>query len=286
MPYSEVATHALDAAVRAGLADSLAHVHEVVAATHDLGNFDLDAVLTAIRSHRVPPGVFGRYYDLVFAVQDRRYPDAVVLFREIEALADQRPNLAVIPFSAEALQTDVERYARLLSLETGSWAALAPPAMNEWQSFRENVAAALEVIEEADSSLSAELRTLVIQIVGMGRPADPSGRSYAGLSSFMLWGAVLLSIRQHPTVLDVVAGLVHEAAHQLLFGVALDEPLVENAIEERYGSPLRKDPRPMDGIFHATFVCARMHYGYAHLLDCSASATRHLDRDVITERLG
>ncbi len=59
----------------------------------------------------------------------------------------------------------------------------------------------------------------------------------------MLWGAVLLDVKQHATRLDMVAGLVHEAAHQLLFGLSVNEQLVENPIEERYGSPLRTDLR-------------------------------------------
>ena len=35
---------------------------------------------------------------------------------------------------------------------------------------------------------------------------------------------------------------------------------------ERFQSPLREDPRPMDGIYHATFVVARMHYAMQRLL--------------------
>src|SRR5690606_33877017 len=48
--------------------------------------------------------------------------------------------------------------------------------------------------------------------------------------------------------------------HTLLFGLSVDEKLVENPDSERFSSPFRLDPRPMDGIYHATFVAARMHY--------------------------
>lgn len=51
-----------------------------------------------------------------------------------------------------------------------------------------------------------------------------------------------------------------------LFGVALDSPLVLNDDDQRYKSPLRLDPRAMDGIYHATYVSARMHYALARLL--------------------
>ena len=79
--------------------------------------------------------------------------------------------------------------------------------------------------------------------------------------------------------------LVHEAAHQLLFGLAVDEPLVLNSINERYGSPLRTDPRPMDGIFHATFVCARMYYAYERLMQKTDSAFSQADREIVAQRL-
>ena len=102
----------------------------------------------------------------------------------------------------------------------------------------------------------------------------------------MLWGAILLNVEQHGTVLDMIAGLVHEAAHQLLFGLSVDEPLVENAMHERYASPLRTDLRPMDGIFHATFVCARMHYGYSRLRLCASTRFNEIELALIERRLG
>ena len=46
---------------------------------------------------------------------------------------------------------------------------------------------------------------------------------------------------------------------------AIDEPLVTNPLDERYSSPLRADPRPMDGVYHAAYVLARMHYASSRL---------------------
>ena len=34
-----------------------------------------------------------------------------------------------------------------------------------------------------------------------------------------------------------------------------------------FSSPLRTDPRPMDGVVHATYVVARMHQTISRLLD-------------------
>ena len=54
--------------------------------------------------------------------------------------------------------------------------------------------------------------------------------------------------------------LVHEHAHNVLFALSPSHGVVLNADEELYSSPLRIDPRPMEGIFHATFVLGRMIY--------------------------
>ena len=63
----------------------------------------------------------------------------------------------------------------------------------------------------------------------------------------------------------MVQALAHESGHNLLFGLCADGPLVENDDEERYASPLRPDPRPMDGLVHATYVSARMHQAMVRL---------------------
>src|SRR5262249_49195591 len=92
-------------------------------------------------------------------------------------------------------------------------------------------------------------------------------------------------VDRHRTLLDLLEGLVHEGAHQLLFALSHHEGLVENAIDERFESPLRRDPRPMDGVFHATFVCARLHYAYRCLALLPASALPQGARPIIDRKL-
>jgi HEXXH motif-containing protein len=83
----------------------------------------------------------------------------------------------------------------------------------------------------------------------------------------MLWGAIIINANQRSGELAMVQMLAHESSHNLLFGFSADESLVENSPEELFPSPLRKDPRPMDGIYHATFVVARMHRAVKGLID-------------------
>jgi len=88
--------------------------------------------------------------------------------------------------------------------------------------------------------------------------SEPDAWSFDGASSFLLWGAVVLNAAEGASVLATIQAVAHESAHNLLFGLSADGPLVLNGDLERYPSPLRTDARPLDGIFHATFVTARM----------------------------
>lgn len=281
----ELSPHALDAAMRGALADSLAHIHAAAARSIDIGPDVCARCLSAIKTHRVKPGVFGRYYDIVFALQERRFKDAGELFREIAALAGEEPAFQAVPFTDEALGRDKERYARLIGLETETGADLTSPSGDDWRDFQANIAAAMALLDEADPALAAELRTLLAQVVAVGLDSRSGGSGFSGASSFMLWGAVLLNAPRHRTRLDVIGGLVHEAAHQILFGLSIDRPLAENPISERYGSPLRTDQRPMDGILHATFVCARIHYVYVRLRDAANSSLDDAERRQIKQRV-
>lgn len=52
--------------------------------------------------------------------------------------------------------------------------------------------------------------------------------------------------------------IVHESAHQFLFGLQLLDPIILNDKADLYDAPIRIQKRPMDGIFHACFVLSRM----------------------------
>lgn len=59
-------------------------------------------------------------------------------------------------------------------------------------------------------------------------------------------------------VFDAADYIVHETAHHYIYALSTLDPLVLNDMNSLYASPLRKDPRPMLGIFHAIFVIAKL----------------------------
>jgi HEXXH motif-containing protein len=128
----------------------------------------------------------------------------------------------------------------------------------------EDAAAFARLLDEGRALMARELPDLLGEIsaivntvlLGHGRPG--AAMEFDGASHYQFWGLLVLNPRHHRTPLAVAEVLAHEAGHSLLFGLSVDEPMVLNPDEELYASPLRRDPRPMDGIFHATFVSARM----------------------------
>jgi HEXXH motif-containing protein len=113
--------------------------------------------------------------------------------------------------------------------------------------------------------------------------ADDATMHFEAGSSYRLWGAMLLNAVRRKTRIEIIESVAHENAHSRLFGLCTEEPAVQNPDQELYPSPLRVDPRPMDGVYHATFVSARMHWTMSRVIAsglltaeglCSRSVTR------------
>ena len=82
VPHQASPAMALDQGMREDLAASLAKIAAMTAGVlpQEAG---LEAALGHIRGHRVEPGVFALYYDLVFALQARDLTAAGALWSEL-----------------------------------------------------------------------------------------------------------------------------------------------------------------------------------------------------------
>jgi HEXXH motif-containing protein len=115
------------------------------------------------------------------------------------------------------------------------------------------VLAALAVhLPEWSQELRALLRTIILATT------QTTSQSFAGASAFDVWGAILINPAYRRDRMHLALTLVHESAHLKLFYAYLDDDVVSNPAEELFSSPLRRQPRPMNGLFHAAFVLARM----------------------------
>jgi HEXXH motif-containing protein len=284
LPQSESVVVDLDRRMRTKLASSLAHIFDRTASTLGIEDIDLGPLLSEITAHRQAPSVFASYFELVFALKAKRHDEAARLWRRIAESVWDAPVLEVMPLTDERLGEDAARFVRLLNAgEKG--AIYGPPDRSQWSAFAAGVAEAFSLLEQTDAALAAEIRALTVLVIGSA-PLSPA-LSFGGVTSLTLWGTVTLNTELHRTPLEIAEGLVHEGAHTLLFGFAVDERLVRNPDSERFASPLRPDPRPMDGVFHATFVCARLYMFYRRLLERRLESLPGLDpRKIETKMAG
>ncbi|AIL13125.1 hypothetical protein IM40_05775 [Candidatus Paracaedimonas acanthamoebae] len=122
----------------------------------------------------------------------------------------------------------------------------------------------LNLIAQSCDDLYKEITVFLGEIFTFESPQVKYG------SSFNLFGLIYVRESLPFTPADVVDTLAHEAAHLYLFSLSADDPLVLNPPEERYIGSLRKDKRPLIGLYHGCFVISRILYAlralYSHKL--------------------
>jgi hypothetical protein len=124
----------------------------------------------------------------------------------------------------------------------------------------------LSLLRIADARWYDEVRHLLRLVVVGSAPLDTEDL-FNGTSTFFFWGGSLINAEARRSAVSIIDLLIHESSHLLLFGLSAEGPLLNNKGEERYSSPLRSDPRPIDGILHACFVSSRVHLAMNRLLD-------------------
>ncbi|MDX1624456.1 MAG: HEXXH motif-containing putative peptide modification protein [Gemmatimonadota bacterium] len=215
---------------------------------------------------RYPPTTFGEYYALasaLFAGDHRaasRWFERLGRSRPMEVEQRTGPLKDVESCERSAL------YHRLLMGDTDLDLDILPPPDDVSREFEERYRRGIRLLERTVPELAEEIRAIVHEVVWV--VGDPDRETqFDGGSSYRLWGALFLNAEHHPTEEAIVEVVAHESAHSLLFGFCIDEPLVYNDEDELFESPLREDARPMDGIYHATFVSARMHYAMSRVAE-------------------
>ena len=255
----------MDARSHALLADSLEHIQ--AQAAHVLGSAgSLQPLVSAMRSGaRFGPYTFGLYYRLALALMEDRPEDARLLAARLALGMPSRDELVLhalddLPADQAAL------YQELMDTDPQTRFGLQAPPPSLALAFRDRFRTAFATLQKVSPDLASEFAGLIREVCMV--VGDRQARyQFDGGSSYMLWGGLFLNIESHETNVQLVEVLAHESGHSLLFGHSLDEALVLNEDDELYTSPLRVDPRPMDGIYHATYVSARMHWVMTKLLE-------------------
>ncbi len=250
------------------LADSIGHLLAAVPdlpATAGLPETDVAAALDRIRTQRVSAATFASYYDLVPALEGDDFDRAGTLLCDIVTAAPVPPGLLLRGIEDGADGARAALYRAKLDTDPNTEFRFLQPPDPELERARGMLSRAIARFEPALAEGFGELRAMVNEVVFAQGEAGSDYQFESG-SSYMLWGAVLINSAVLDDEVSAVMSLLHETAHTLLFGQSIDEPLVLNDDADLFSSPLRRDPRPMDGIFHATFVTARLHHAAVALL--------------------
>ncbi|MEV6061789.1 HEXXH motif-containing putative peptide modification protein [Nocardia asteroides] len=115
----------------------------------------------------------------------------------------------------------------------------------------------LPVLRQVDPGMFAEFDRLVAGI----RLFD--GIAARGITSVRCWGMILLRVpnsglETEESTLYFLDHITHETSHTVLHSIMTFDPLITNGHGARFTAPIRPDPRPLYGIFHAMFVLSRI----------------------------
>jgi hypothetical protein len=258
----------LDERMRCRLADSLEHIAERSRGRVSFDEKALSRLIAKLRGHdRFPPATFALYYDLVDAIFADCRSDIVAFFAE---LCQQNPingRLTIASLDPAVIgPSAVNRYCRMMDTDEITRFQYTTPPLEKARKFSKECEDAIALMARAAPELYGEFSGLVGDIILATGQSTDGAMDFAGASSFLLWGALFINPLGDRLPVSIIETLAHESAHSLLFGLMIDDAFVLNPDEQRFQSPLRHDPRPMDGIYHATFVVARMHYAMQRLL--------------------
>ncbi|OOZ58887.1 aKG-HExxH-type peptide beta-hydroxylase [Solemya velum gill symbiont] len=250
----------IDHRMRTLLGESLEHIADQIRGQISFNEEQLQNIATRLKQgEKYPPSTFAIYTELVKILLAGNFAEAEGLLAELlqENPVTNTPQIAPAP-SQQVTETFTSRLGETMKL-----------------------------MESTIPELAGEINALISQII-MVVPDSESDYRFDGGSSYMMWGGLFLNALSHENEIALLEVLAHESAHMLLFGFCRDEMLVSNSDDELFPSPLRFDPRPMDGIYHATWVSARMHWAMSQLINSGQLtqpqlelATSHMQADKV-----
>jgi len=208
------------------------------------------------------PVIFALHGSLLNAAVSACTSDVPELYRILNDLrfrdTEETGTINVTPLSEDSMHCDdVFLLKSAFADDLGLMTSLFAPPSPEVDRATALVTEALNALDHAAKDWMEELLLLANQVY-FAVAGSKGELLFGGAAVFDAFGAVLmnpLAFRDPPTML---MALIHESSHQQLFLFHLDDPVLHNNASEVYSSPLRVQPRPMEGIFHALWVSARM----------------------------
>lgn len=134
-----------------------------------------------------------------------------------------------------------------------------PVMSEEFKEATNSIQRGLNVYKDAFPDFFQEFQEIVGEILIINAQGIRAG------SSFDMFGMIFMGIstgyfdKWKDKITGVLDLIVHEQSHLYVHLLANNDMLVLNRFE-RYEAPLRKEKRPLIGIYHAAFVLSRIQY--------------------------
>jgi len=193
------------------------------------------------------------HVNLFHAIEAENLLKIEEIITHISSKEFQCTEMKILNFSALS-RGDAACAQRFFSQEISEDVVISPLTDAQHHCIQRSLEKGLIVYQNAFPNFYREFEELVSEILLLNSQRLKQG------SSADLFGMIYKSY-QHPwkTVADILDLLVHEQSHLYIYLLNHDDRLILNPMD-RFEAPLRKEKRPLIGIFHATFVLARMQY--------------------------
>lgn len=226
---------------------------------------------------------YAYYFQLVIALGEQDWPAAAQWLTRLESVQPAPAQIELVGLDDPMLDDCRDSFKRLMDTDPLTSFPIVGASAEDIARFADAFTQVMALFAVHLPYYAEQLEQLVTQIICV-EPAPGEGNSgFGGGSSLMLWGAMFINVALDKTLYDWVDTLVHESSHLLLFGLCSEQPALLNEPDELYTSPLRDEPRPMEGIFHAMFVS--FHVCRAFALLQSSEAFDDTDRELFAGRV-
>ena len=229
---------------------------------------------------RETPYLYSLHFQIVEAIQQECLADIERHLDELLSLDQAADRCLIAGLASHDLPWDSEITTAYFADEDGSFFSYVPPGLDETAHLRTKVSAAIEMMERFAPGLAAEMKELLTTVIitrGVARSSAAADQLFESSTALRAFGGMLLNAAYAGSVVEAATVLIHETAHTALFALSPKEGVVLNPESERYSSPLREEPRPLEGIFHQVFVLARMIYGMELLRSANGSSQAECD---------
>ncbi|QUJ69822.1 hypothetical protein KDD30_24225 (plasmid) [Photobacterium sp. GJ3] len=141
---------------------------------------------------------------------------------------------------------------------------ITPPSLSDYENTVTICELTLNNIEENIPELYKEINGLIDNIVIIESNGVNAGSYLNALGTFIM--RTFKPESEHWT--RILEHIVHESAHNLLYHIWYQEPLITDD-DGLYYTPFRLDHRPLSGVYHAMYVLARTIFAFDMLLQNS-----------------